>query len=223
MNKYAYITGCLIIFTFWLFIFLKRKDLRKEMLWASLLGMPFGFIDYFLVPKYWNPDSLFGIIKKYGVGIESFFFFFVMSGVASVIYEFLEKKKTEKIKRDKKLHLAPFIIAVALFLVLLAISPTKAIYDFMIGTAIGAIATIYLRKDLWKQIIVSGFIFSFFYFLVFFLVNHIFNDWVYNFYNLNNIWGIMIFKIPLEEIVIAFFAGAFWSTIYEYTKAYRER
>ena len=85
MNKYAYITGCLIIFTFWLFIFLKRKDLRKEMLWASLLGMPFGFIDYFLVPKYWNPDSLFGIIKKYGVGIESFFFFFVMSGVASVI------------------------------------------------------------------------------------------------------------------------------------------
>jgi len=46
------------------------------MLWASFFGLPFDLVDYFLVPEYWNPESLFGLIKKYGVGIESFVFFF---------------------------------------------------------------------------------------------------------------------------------------------------
>jgi hypothetical protein len=62
--KYAYITGCLILLVIWLFMFLKRKDLRQEMLWASFLGMPFGFVDFFLIPRYWNPDSLFFWINK---------------------------------------------------------------------------------------------------------------------------------------------------------------
>jgi hypothetical protein len=220
--KYAYITGCLILFFFWILIFLKRKDLRKEMIWASLLGMPFGFIDFFLVPKYWNPDSLFGLIKKYGAGIESFFFFFAMSGIAAVIYEFLERKKIKKIKGDKKLHLAPLVLTLASFLILTKIFPLKAVYNGMIATAAGALTTICLRKDLWKQIVISGFIFSLFYSLVFFFVGQIFTGFVYDFYNFDNIWGIIIFGIPLEEIVIAFFAGAFWSTIYEYAKAYRE-
>ena len=43
------------------------------------------------------------------------------------------------------------------------------------------------------------------------------------FYNLKNTWGILVLGIPLEEIGVVFFAGAFWSTIYEYTKAYREK
>lgn len=220
--RYAYIAGCLIIFLLWLFMFLKRKDLRREMLWASFWGIPFGFIDFFLVPTYWNPDSLFDLIKKYGVGIESFVFFFVVTGVASVIYEFLQKKKTVKLVYAGRSHFWLLFFAPIAFVAMSILFPSKAIYNLMIVGAIGATITIYLRRDLWKQIFASAFIFSFFYFGTFVLVNFIFRGLVENFYNLKNTWGILILGIPLEEIGVAFFAGAFWSTIYEYTKAYRE-
>lgn len=221
--KYAYITGCLILFVFWLFIFLKRKDLRQEMLWASFLGMPFGFIDFFLVPTYWNPDSLFDLIKKYGVGIESFVFLFVMAGLVSVIYEFLWKKKLTKLPRDSRSHFWLLFFATFACIVMSILFPSKVVYNLMILGTIGAIVTVYLRRDLRKQMLLSAFIFSFLYLGVFVLVNWMFSGFVEYSYNLKNTWGILILGIPLEEIAVAFFAGAFWSTIYEYTKAYREK
>lgn len=221
--RYAYITGCLILFSIWLFIFLKRKNLRREMLWASFLGMPFGFIDFFLVPTYWNPDSLFGFIKKYGVGIESFIFLFTMAGIASVIYEFLLKKKLVKSTRGEHSHFWLLFFIPLAYAAMTFFSPSKAIYNLMIVGAIGAAITAYLRRDLWKQIFASAFIFSFLYLLIFVLVNLMFKGLVEHFYNLKNTWGILVLGIPLEEILAAFFAGAFWSTIYEYTKSYREK
>jgi hypothetical protein len=221
--KYAYITGCLILFLFWLFIFLKRKDLRREMLWASFLGVPFGFIDFFLVPTYWNPDSLFGFIKKYGVGIESFVFLFVMAGLVSVIYDFLQKKKLTKLAHNSYSHFWLLFLTSLTFVIMSILFPAKAVYNFMIVGAVGATIIAYFRKDLRKQIFASAFVFSFLYFGVFVLINIIFKGFVEHFYNLKNTWGILILGVPLEEIGVAFFAGAFWSTIYEYTKAYREK
>ncbi len=221
--RYAYITGCLILSLFWIFIFLRRKDLRREMLWASFWGMPLGFVDFFLVPTYWNPDSLFDLIKKYGIGIESFIFLFVVAGIASVIYEFLRKKKPVKLAYGGRSHFW-LLVFIPLAYVALSISfPSKAVYNLMIVGVVGIIITVYLRRDLWKQIFASAFIFSFLYFGVFVLVNLIFKGLVEHFYNLKNTWGILVLGVPLEEIGVAFFAGAFWSTIYEYTKAYREK
>ena len=111
--QYVYITACAILAVFWSLIFLARKDLRREMLWASLWGTPFGLIDYFLVPRYWNPESIFGLIKKYGVGPESFIFFFLMAGIVSVIYEFIWRKKTAKSRVKKHLRYFPFLAASA--------------------------------------------------------------------------------------------------------------
>src|SRR3989338_252593 len=220
---YAYSTGCLILFLFWLFIFLKRKDLRQEMLWASIWGMPLGFIDFFLVPIYWNPDSLFGLIKKYGIGIESFAFFFVMAGIVSVVYEFLRKERLVKLNRGGRAHFWLIFFIPLVYVAMSILFPLKAIYNLMIAGAIGAAITAYLRRDLWKQICARAFIFSLLYFGVLILLDALFKGFVEHFYNLKNTWGILILGIPLEEIGVVFFAGAFWSTIYEYTKAYRER
>jgi hypothetical protein len=221
--KYAYLTACLILSLFWLLIFLKRKNLRQEMLWASFWGMPFGFVDFFLVPTYWNPDSLFDLIKKYGVGIESFIFLFVMAGIVSVIYEFLRKEKPVKLVYSGRSHFWLLVFVSLAYVAMSILFPSKAVYNLMIVGAVGAIVTVYLRRDLWKQIFASAFIFSFLYFGVFVLVNLVFKGFVEHFYNLKNTWGILVLGVPLEEIGVAFFVGAFWSTIYEYVKAYREK
>jgi len=146
-----------------------------------------------------------------------------MAGLAAVVYEFLERVKIKKSGGRKKSRFLPFVLAVGSFSTLTIIFPSKAVYNFIAAGLIGALATIYLRKDLWKQVVASAFIFSFFYFIVFFSVNQIFNGWVNNFYNLKNTWGILILGVPLEEITASFFTGAFWSTLYECVKSYRER
>jgi len=220
---YTYITGCLILAVLWLFIFLKRKNLRQEMLWASFLAIPFGFIDFFLVPRYWNPDSLFGLIKKYGFGIESFIFVFLMAGIASVVYEFLFKKKPVKFSRANRRHFWLILLVSFAFVIITIFFPSEAIYNLMIASAIGAIITAYLRQDLIIQMIASAFIFSLLYFGAFVLINLLFPGFVEHSYNLKNLWGIFIFDFPLEEIAAAFFVGAFWSTLYEYTKSYHQR
>ena len=140
-HKYAYITGCLILFLIWLFIFLRRKDLRKEMILASFWGMPFGFIDYFLVPQYWHPSSLFGLMERYGVGIESFLFLFLMAGIASVTYEFFYNEKLVRLTHTGHRHYWLLYSVPVAFVVMSALFPTIAIYNMMIVGGIGAAIT----------------------------------------------------------------------------------
>jgi len=221
--QYAYITCSAILAVFWVLIYIARKDLRREMLWASFCGMPLGFIDYFLVPHYWNPDSLFGLIKKFGFGPESFIFCFMMAGIAAVVYEFLYRRKTVRLPVKKHFRYLPFLISLAVLCLLLFLFPDSAIYDFMAAGVAGALVTVYFRPDLWRQVAASALLFSLLYLFVLFLVNQLFTGVVGNFYNLKDIWGIFVLGVPLEEIVVTFFVGSFWSTSYEYLKSYRER
>lgn len=221
--KYAYITGCLILSIIWIYIFSKRKDLRREMIFASCWGAPFGFVDFFLVPTYWHPDSLFGLMKNYSVGIESFIFLFLMAGIVSVVYEFFWRERLVKLGHAGRHHYWILFVIPMVFLLSNILFPTNAIYNLMIVGAAGAIIIALLRKDLIGKIFFSSFVFSLLYLGVFVLVNLIFPDFIKNFYNIENTWGILIVGIPLEEIAVAFFAGAFWSTIYEYTKCYRDK
>lgn len=221
--RYAYIFGCLILAVFWLLIFLIRKDLRREMIWASLLGLPFGIIEFFFVPHYWNPESLFDLMRKFGFGIEGFIYSFSIAGIAAAGYEFLRNKKLKKIPRDKKLHLAPFILFVFVFLLLKFIFPVKPMLDLTAAFLAGAFLTAVLRPDLLRQIIGGGMIFGVFYFLVFSFLNRISGDVVQNFYAPQILGNFKLMGVPLEETIGAFAGGAFWSTIYEYTKAYRQK
>lgn len=218
---YAYITGCAMLFSFWLLVFWARKDLRKEMVWASMWGMPFGLVELLLVPVYWNPDSLFGLIKKYGVGIESFIFLFTVAGLASVLYQFFQKKQRPKPMQGEHVHFWLLIFVVLAFVTLSVIFPVRVIYNLMIAGAAGAAIIAYLRRDLWKQICASAFIFSFFYFGIFVAVNSLFRGFIEQAYTLENTWGILIVGIPLEEIAVVFFVGAFWSVVYEYANNQR--
>ena len=164
--QYAYLAGSLLFFCFWYLIYRVRRDLRREMIWASLLGLPFGIIEYFFVPYYWNPESLFGLMRRFGFGFEGFLYSFSIAGIASVCYEFLENKKLKKIKGRKKTHLGPFILFVVVFLVLKYFFPAKPMVDLVISFVAGISWTVISRPDLLKQVISGGVIFGLFYFLI---------------------------------------------------------
>lgn len=207
----------------WLVIFLIRKDLRQEMLFGSFLGLPFGFIEYFFVPSYWNPLSLFDFIRRFGFGIESFIFAFFTAGIAAVFYEFLGNKKTVKIKQGRKNNILLYAVFVATFIILEFIFPSRAVYNLAAAFAIAACAVALQRRDLVPQMITSAFMFGALYLLMFALMEAIYPGVVSMFYNLHNLLGIFILGVPLEEIIIAFIGGACWSVLYEYVNGYRVR
>ncbi len=147
----------------------------------------------------------------------------MLSGNAAVIYEFFCRRSTVKLAVRKQRRPLPFFMGLAVFFLLLSIFPDSAIYALMAAGAVGALATVYFRPDLWPQVAASAFIFGLLYFLFLFLGIQIFRGVIQDFYNFKNLWGILVWGVPLEEIVVAFFAGAFWSTSYEFIKSYKER
>lgn len=221
--QYAYFIGCLIFFSVWILFFLSRKDLRKEMIFGSLLFLPFGFSEALWVPEYWNPPSLFNLISTYGFGIESFFFCFVCGGVAAVVYEIIARKRTVKIRGRQKFLFGPYISIILIFICLDFIFPSITIYNAIVSLLIGAVIIAIKRKDLIGQIIFGGIFFAIIYFLLFVVFNKIFPEYVSIAYNLEYIWGIIILGVPIEEILTSFAAGAVWSSFYEYIRGYRTK
>jgi len=221
--QYAYFIGCLILLVVWLLFYISRKDLRKEIIFGSILALPFGFSEYLWVPEYWNPPSLFNLISNYGVGIESFLFFFLCGGIAAVVYEVIARKKTVRIRGKRKYLFISYILIILIFLSLELISPSSTIYNAIISLLIVAIIIVVRRKDLISQIIFGGIFFAIVYFLLFVIFNKIFPDYVLAVYTLENIWGIIVLGVPLEEIAMSFGVGAVWSSFYEYIEGYRTK
>ena len=139
------------------------------------------------------------------------------------MYEFIEDRKASKISGDRHLHLAVLLFALALFAALEIVFPDKTIYHLITALLAGGIALIFLRKDLFKQVVVSGFVFGAFYLFVFMLITKAFPDFVPQFYTAANRWGVSIAGVPIEEVLVAFAGGMLWSALYEYVNAYRER
>ena len=220
MEKYAYFSGALLFFLIWIFLFSKRKDLREEMVWAGFLGLPFGLIELFFVPNYWNPLSLFGLMERYGFGIEGFIYAFSIGGIAAVVYEFLEKRRVQKISRRH--HLAAFCFFLAIFFTLELVFPGKPMLNLAAAFVGGSLWIAVARPDLIKQILSSGAAFGILYFLVLCFINFLFNDFVSIFYTPQIFNNFKFLGVPIEEILGAVAGGAFWSVLYEYALGYRD-
>jgi hypothetical protein len=221
--QYAYFIGCLIFFSVWLLFFILRKDLRKEIIFGSLLALPFGFIERLWVPEYWNPPSFFDLISRYGFGLESFFFCFICGGTAAVIYEIICSKKTVKIRLRRRYLFGPFVSVVAIFILLDFLFSDKTIYNAIIASITGAVMIAYKRKDLISQIIFGGVFFATVYFLLFFIFSKLFPGYISMAYTLENLCGVLILGIPLEELFASFGVGALWTSFYEYIRGYRTK
>ncbi len=109
--------------------------------------------------------------------------------------------------------LSPFISFVILYL----LTPLNPIYSTSIALLIGAVASWLCRPDLLKPMIIGGVSFLILYFIVF-LIGFVwlFPGYVEAVWNLPAISGILVFGVPIEELLFAATLGAMWSSIYEH-------
>jgi hypothetical protein len=222
--QYAWLIWSLMSLVIWaaVYLSLKTKEVKKEMLVVSLWTSLFGATEPLFVPEYWNPPSLFNLAEKTGFDIESFIFCFAVGGLAVVIYEWLFGIKhkflslLEKQHPRHRIHLAVFLSAPLIFFALLALTDLNPIYSAIITLMTTSLLTWYCRPDLKKKMLVGAGIFLTLYFFYFLTLIAMFPGYVERAWNLAAISGILILGVPLEELLFAFSFGFLWSSIYEH-------
>lgn len=220
----AYLIGSLFLFVIWLFTFLKlkSKNNRSEMIKVSLATSLLGLSEPIFVPEYWDPPTIFDLAQKTGFDIESLIFAFAVGGIVTSAYELINSKGHLRLSEHQmhdprhKMHLYALIAAPISFTIFFVLTNLNSIYSTIISLLVGALATFYCRPDLGKKMAASGFIFLVLYFLFFLVFNLIFPGYTEKVWNLKDISGILILKVPIEELLFAFSLGLMWSSIYEH-------
>jgi len=220
MMHYAWFIWSLIALAFWGYTYMRRPELRNEMLQMSWLTLLFGFTEPLFVPEYWNPPSLFDLAVSTGFDIESFIFSFAIGGIGAVLYRFVIPSKlvqfgeSERHHHRHRLHLVMLFLPGFLFLVLAAFTKLNHIYCGVIALFLGGLATLYCRPDLKIHIWIGGLLFLTMYMAYFGSLLLFFPNFVVNHWNLAALTGIRIIGIPLEELLFAFTFGMYWSGLY---------
>ena len=218
--EYSYLLVSILLLFIWLILFFWRKDVKKEMVFMSLI---FGFLGFFLGLIYtldwWHPLT----ITKTIIGIEDFIFGFSLGGVSAVIYEEVFKKrvhirKTRKNIEKKRNRNFLFLFSFSLFLFLLSfyVIRLNSFYSSIIGILTPLLLILIKRKDLFFDSLVSGFLLLIIALLGTNIIELITPGWVKATWYFNNLSGIIILKLPLEDIIWFFLSGAFIGPLYEY-------
>ena len=222
--QFAWLLWSLFLIVIWgvIYALLKSKGSKKEMLLVSLWTSLLGFTEPLFVPEYWNPPSLFDLAHRTGFDIESLIFSFGVGGIAVVLYEWIFRISHEQMKpREQSLprhryHLLSILSAPVIFFFLLVSTSLNPIYSAAVAMIIGGLFSWYCRPDLKKKMIMSAFIFLGIYFVYFLTLIAVYPGYVEQVWNFKDISGILVFGIPLEELLFAVSFGFIWSSVYEH-------
>lgn len=214
---YTYLWMGLIFFIFWLFLFLWRKDVRKEMLVMSVI---FGIIgplaDLLYTQDWWSPLT----ITKTTIGFEAVIVGFMIGGIAAVIYEELFKKKIKLRKKaegkNTKFIVFMMLMSAVLFFGSFYLFGINSLYSSIIAFAIPIIVIYIKRNDLIVDSLMTGLCLLITAFLVYSIINLITPGWVQAFWHFTNVPNTMIISLPIDDFVWYVLAGMLIGPLYEF-------
>lgn len=217
-HQFAYLVGSIIFLAVWLVFFFWRKELRREMLVMSFIAGFFTPLALIFLPDYWNPEHIAG---KYPLGIEDYLFAFAIGGIAAVIYEATAGKTHTLCECRKRNPIDVAIIAVAaavIMIIFTAIFGLNSIYSNYLSFLAIFGFVIYFRRDLLVQALMSGLMVGGLMFLFYQVWIWIYPGIIQHWWKLENISGILILGVPLEEILWGFGWGIAGGSIYEFAR-----
>jgi hypothetical protein len=219
---YSYLIGALIFVAAWVVCLIVGKRYRAQSIWGSLVSAPFALTSLLFVPQYWSPPSLFDLDQRIHVGIEDFLWAAAVGGIGSVLGEIILRERLAQTRgQGRKKHLTPFVVVAVVFGILEFLHPNKTIYNMVIAFTVGAIVVVFLRRDLVLLMLTGALNFTALYLALFLYFLALYPDFIQRYYNIPNLLGIYVFKVPIEELMFASSGGAIWSVAYEYLQGYR--
>jgi len=205
----------------WLLLYWLFPVHRRAMLWTSVFTAPFGLTEPIFVPEYWNPPSLFELAQRTGFDIESLIFCFGIGGIGAVLYNVLTRRRLQPVDSTERHHhrhrLHPLALATPVIVFLpLSFLSWNSIYPGIAAMFAGAVAAILCRPDLMTKTLVGGGLFLGYYLIFMLALKWLAPGYIETVWNLNSLSGVMVYSIPLEELLFGFAFGMFWAGIYEH-------
>jgi hypothetical protein len=220
-EQYVWFVWSLAFLLPWLILYYLFPLHRNAMLWASLFTMPFGLTEPLFVPDYWSPSSLFNLARRTGFDIESLIFCFGIGGTAVVLYNISTGSLFKPVSegyRHLRVHKYHTLALIAPFLSfpILYFFPWNPIYPGFVAMLIGTVATLLCRPDLKTKTWIGGLLFLGYYWVFISGLNVLSPGYIERVWNMDALSGIIIFEVPLEELVFALTFGMYWSGVYEH-------
>ena len=225
---YAYLELSSILLGIWALVYVARASVRRKMLvvsaWTSLLGLT----EPIFVPAYWHPPTLFDLAERTGFDLESLLFAFSAGGLASALYDVLIGLPTAPIRGHERLalhhrwHRWALLCPVPVFILLYALTSLNAIHISNLALLAGGCATLACRPDLWRRMAASAGFFVALYVVYFVPLMATHPGYVQAVWNFPALSGVLVFGIPLEELLFADAFGWMWSSVYEHLAWTRE-
>ena len=187
---------------------------------SAILEGPVGLTQPLFVPEYWNPPSLFELARTTGFDIESIIFSFAIGGIGAVLYNGLMRKRLEPVDLHERhsgrhrWHRWALATPFASFAILYFL-PWNPIYAGIAAMVLGGIAAVLCRPDLTPNTLVGGVLFLALYTVFLLGLKWSAPGYIEQVWNLKALRGVLIYGLPIEELLFGFSFGLVWTGIYE--------
>lgn len=205
----------------WVALYLALPAARREMVRVSAATSLLGLTEPLFVPEYWNPPSLFELASRTGFDLESLIFCFAIGGIGSLLYNALarhEARAVPDVERHSVRHRLHGVALATPFLAFppLYVLPWNPIYPGIVALALGAGANVLCRPDLARKTLLGGALFLTLYTIFVLLLVVFAPGYIEQVWNLPALSGVLVARVPLEELAFGFSFGMYWSGIYEH-------
>ncbi len=210
-DQYVWLFGAGLFLLLWLGFFIAMPGHRRIMLMASLVIMPLGLTEPVFMQSYWTPPSLFDLAGRYGVDIESLIFCFAIAGISVSVLKgwwgFILLPTTDPVRQPQINRRFWFTLATPFVLIpgVYWLWPGNPIYWSLIAMGGGALAAFWCFYEAIPKLMIAGLIFTAIYVIPFFLIEWVAPGYVERIWSLENLSGIALLGLPLEEYLFALF------------------
>jgi len=215
--KYAYLIGSVTLLSLWLFMFITGKSFRKEMMLLSLATLVLAPTQILYIKEYWYPDVL---VRFWGIDIESFIVCFAYGGVCGVLYEYVFRKTSYRVKSinlqiSKIQFFVGIMMGIMVTLFLEVFTSLNIIYTTSSGLLFASIVFIFFRSDLLIPSLFNAFATVVVSVLIYWILLFLFPEFFDRFWIPDTISNIRFLLIPIEEYYFHFALGACVGVMYE--------
>lgn len=213
-TTYTYLFGAIIFFIPWCIVFLKKRINQKEMLiYGTVFGIAAVLIGIrYALHDYWHPTYLFPVFH-----LEDFLYGFFFGGLCTQIYFFFFETKERATKNHHPIFgLIALILSILSFVLITDILKFNSIIAHIIPPLLIGIYIAYKNPRTVKIQLLAGLFSTIVTLVVFWGVLLINPHAVTEIWYLNNLTGVLILRIPLEEYLFAFSLGFGISLFHEF-------
>ena len=212
-----YMASVFLFGSIWLLFFVCYPRLRSCLVLSALLFLPAGFSQALFVPDYRNPQVLFRFFGLFDP--ESLLFAFFTGGIASVLYPAFFGYDVVPLSEEKPgfpRHLFwIFPVLASIILIFAAIYTDIPVIQIAFAIFLfGIIHMLLVRPDMFSACIWGALLFLTLYSGVAFLMVVFAPEFIQYAWNVEPVFGIRLFHIPVDEFIYSFLFGGLWSTVY---------